>query len=607
MSERIILCGRKEISESIENQHSVHPRCESDLDSGEARHMRKLYQRLALVLGVSTILTVLIFTVSLYERSRTENSHYLSQLLDGVEENLLHASEDYRARLDLLEKDYLNRAWAVEYILSDDPRLVTEEELDILKDLMEVRGISVIGNSGEILIGTESGTGELYEGQEELEGLKESQDDYASRTVISLPEDSGEEAVFYVIVKARSEYFAAVRIDADTERMGLMDREELVSSILKQATTEYRTGILAVNKQSGKIAGFTQNNVQNFDLPEIDTGAELLDFLDSISDGETAVLRVNGIYQRVLIRETEGMYLIAFSALDTVFKNLTWSFWEGLIGIGTVSTATVLLVRYYLKKYLFGYFEIMKEDISKILAGAAGSAAADTGIPEVRAFVDAVSELERGYLDKAEGMHRMEDELSQARTEAERDKLTGLYNRRGMEARVETFLKQETPAGTFVLFDLDNFKRINDSEGHPEGDRTLEKFAACLRDCFRKDDSLGRLGGDEFAALIAGSVPDVRIEEIFCTVMAGVRKELEIYYKKYGVSVSIGAVPIDGKVRTYKGLYKCADTALYIAKYLGKDRYYINKEKIACMKKECIRCRENCPRSRLLDLKGREE
>ena len=106
--------------------------------------MRKLYQRLALVLGVSTILTVLIFTVSLYERSRTENSNYLSQLLDGVEENLLHASEDYRARLDLLEKDYLNRAWAVEYILSDDPWLVTEEELDILKDLMEVRGISVI-------------------------------------------------------------------------------------------------------------------------------------------------------------------------------------------------------------------------------------------------------------------------------------------------------------------------------------------------------------------------------------------------------------------------------------------------------------------------------
>ena len=70
---------------------------------------------------------------------------------------------------------------------------------------------------------------------------------------------------------------------------------------------------------------------------------------------------------------------------------------------------------------------------------------------------------------------------------------------------------------------------------------------------------------------------------------------------------SAGAVLADDTVREYEALYACADTALYIAKDLGKDRYYINKEKIACMKKECIRCRENCPRSRLLDLKGREE
>lgn len=540
--------------------------------------MRKLYQRLALVLGMSAVMTVLIFTVSLYGRSRAENIHYLRQLLDGVEENLSHNSEDYRERLELLEEDYLKRARAAEYILSSGPGLVSEEELQIIKELMEVRAVTVIGNSGEILMSTEDRTG-----------------------------DESEESVFHVTVKAQSDRFAAVRVDADPGRLGLMDREDLMRSTLRQATTEHRTGIMAVDPETGEIIGFTRNNAQDFELAGIDTASEFLGLLESMADRRAAVLRVNEVYQRVLVRETEGYYLVAFSALDTVFADMTWSFWEGLIGIGAVSTAAILLVRYYLKKYLFGYFEIMKEDISKILAGAAGSAAADTGIPEVRAFVDAVSELERGYLDKAEGMHRMEDELSQARTEAERDKLTGLYNRRGMEARVETFLKQETPAGTFVLFDLDNFKRINDSEGHPEGDRTLEKFAACLRDCFRKDDSLGRLGGDEFAALIAGSVPDVRIEEIFCTVMAGVRKELEIYYKKYGVSVSIGAVPIDGKVRTYKGLYKCADTALYIAKYLGKDRYYINKEKIACMKKECIRCRENCPRSRLLDLKSREE
>ena len=540
--------------------------------------MRKLYQRLALVLGMSAVMTVLIFTLSLYGRSRAENIHYLRQLLDGVEENLSHNSEDYRERLELLEEDYLKRARAAEYILSSGPGLVSEEELQIIKELMEVRAVTVIGNSGEILMSTEDRTG-----------------------------DESEESVFHVTVKAQSDRFAAVRVDADSGRLGLMDREDLMRSTLRQATTEHRTGILAVDPETGEIIGFTRNNAQDFELAGIDTASEFLGLLESMADRRAAVLRVNEVYQRVLVRETEGYYLVAFSALDTVFADMTWSFWEGLIGIGAVSTAAILLVRYYLKKYLFRHFETVKEDISRVLAGAAGSGAADAGIPEVQAFVAAISELEKGYLDQAEGMHRMEDELSRARTEAERDKLTGLYNRRGMEKRVEIFLKQETPAGTFVLFDLDNFKRVNDSEGHPEGDRVLERFAACLRECFRKGDSLGRLGGDEFAALISGPVPDERLEEIFCAVMSGVREGLETYYKKYGVSVSIGAVPIDGKVRTYKGLYKCADTALYIAKYLGKDRCYINKEKISCMKKECIRCREDCPRSRLLDLKSREE
>ena len=540
--------------------------------------MRKLYQRLALVLSMSAVLTMLIFTVSLYGRSRAENIHYLRQLLDGVEENLSHNSEDYRERLELLEEDYLKRARAAEYILSSGPGLVSEEELQIIKELMEVRAVTVIGNSGEILMSTEDETG-----------------------------DGSEESVFYVTVKAQSDRFAAVRVDADPGRLGLMDWEDLMRSTLRQATTEHRTGILAVDPETGEIIGFTRNNAQDFELAGIDTASEFLELLESMADRRAAVLRVNEVYQRVLVRETEGYYLVAFSALDTVFADMTWSFWEGLIGIGAVSTAAILLVRYYLKKYLFRHFETVKEDISRVLAGAAGSGAADAGIPEVQAFVAAISELEKGYLDQAEGMHRMEDELSRARTEAERDKLTGLYNRRGMEKRVEIFLKQETPAGTFVLFDLDNFKRVNDSEGHPEGDRVLERFAACLRECFRKGDSLGRLGGDEFAALISGPVPDERLEEIFCAVMSGVREKLRTYYKKYGVSVSIGAVPVDGTVRSYKGLYKCADTALYIAKYLGKDRCYINKEKISCMKKECIRCREDCPRSRLLDLKSREE
>lgn len=569
--------------------------------------MRKLYQRLALILGSASVLIVLIFTVSLYERSRAENGNYLNLLLDSVEMNIEHASADYEERLEFLKQDYLKRAWAVEYIISSDSAMISGEELSILKQLMEVRNISVIGRSGEILLSTDDRAGTEYEGREELEALRTSSVAYAHHVAVNVPDDEEGNPFFYVVEASDSEKIAAVRVDADASKLDLMNERTLIRSILRQATTEYSTGILAVEKESGEAVGITKNNAQQFHLPGIETGQELLVVLESLTDGKEAVLRVNGTYQRVIARDTGGIYLVAFSALDTVFQNMAWSFAEGLFGIGAVSVSAVLLVRYYLKKYLFQYFETVKEGIRKILDGASVSAAADTEIPEVRALIEAVLELEKGYLDKTEGIHQMEDALSQARTEAEYDKLTGLYNRRGMENQAELFLKKDDPAGVFVLFDLDNFKKINDFEGHPEGDRVLERFAECLGFCFRKGDSLGRLGGDEFAALLPGPVPQKRLEEIFCLVMSKVREELGIYYEKYGASVSIGAVPIDGRIRSYSRLYKCADTALYIAKYLGKDRYYINTEKISCMKRECVGCRADCPRSRLLDLKTGEK
>ena len=61
--------------------------------------------------------------------------------------------------------------------------------------------------------------------------------------------------------------------------------------------------------------------------------------------------------------------------------------------------------------------------------------------------------------------------MNKVRMEAEHDRLTGLYNRNGFERRAEEFLEKERPGGALLLLDLDNFKQINDREGHPEGDR----------------------------------------------------------------------------------------------------------------------------------------
>lgn len=568
--------------------------------------MKRLYRRLALTFTVSALLLVLVFTISMYERGRTESGHYLNQLLDSVEINLEKAQEDYEARLELLKEDYLNRAWAVEYVLSVNSQIASKEELSVLKELMEVQDITLIGNSGEILLSTNQDMGEIYKYTKEIDTLSETKGGEAYYIHIDSSGFAQRPESFYVTVGAKTEAFAAVRIDADISRVNLKSRKDLIESTLRQATTEYKTSIIAVGKESGRIVGITENNNQQFEILGIGTTEELLNLLQSAHSGGQRLLMINGEYRSTVVREREGMYLIAYSSLDSVLEHMFWSFVEGILGIGAVSVFTILLVRRHLKKYLFTYFEQVGQSISRILAGersiAGGPAVGDSEVPEIRPLIETILELEKKYIDKAEGMTRMEGELSLAQEEAKYDKLTGLYNRSGFEERVEELLKSGNPQGTFILFDLDNFKRINDMEGHPEGDRILERFASYLGSVFRKGDSIGRLGGDEFVALISNPMPQDILKQKFDEILCGMKEVFGVYYKKYDTSVSIGAVPIDGTVRTYKGLYKCADTALYIAKHLGKNRYYINEKKISCMKRECIRCRADCPRSRLLNL-----
>ncbi len=563
--------------------------------------MRRLYKRLAVTFLFSALLSVLILAVSLYERGKKENGIYLAQLLAGVENNLDQATDEYNEKLEHLREDYLSRARAVEYIATNDGQQIGMTGLEVLKGLMEVGEISMIDSSGEIFMSTDdaltgsredpSVTEELLDAPEgEKEVIRMDQADFRNR-----PD------YFYAVVGSESEQFAAVRVDADLSDEGLVSGKELVGAILRQATTEYETSIFAVGKARGSVFGITENNSQEIRIRDVEEGSEMLDYLSGLPKEEPVLLHVNGAWQSAVVRDMDGMYLVAFSGLNRVIGNVSLTFCLGLAVIGVISVLTVLMVHYHLKKYLFGHFEQVREGIYDVIRGKRDLREDDSEIPELKPLMEMILQLEKEYVEKSQGIHRMEDQLSEARTEAEYDRLTGLYNRNGFERRAEEFLGEEQAEGTLILLDLDNFKKVNDCEGHPEGDMVLRRFARCLSGVFRRGDVIGRIGGDEFAVLIRDPVPRRILEEKFAALLGEVRRGLEKWYEKYRVSVSIGAVPVGGAVRDYRKLYRCADTALYISKYQGKDGFYINDKMIDCMRRECIGCREDCPRSRILE------
>ena len=162
------------------------------------------------------------------------------------------------------------------------------------------------------------------------------------------------------------------------------------------------------------------------------------------------------------------------------------------------------------------------------------------------------------------------DQMNKVRMEAEHDRLTGLYNRNGFEQRAEEFLEKECPGGALLLLDLDNFKQINDREGHPEGDRVLRRVGEILNECFASKGISGRLGGDEFV-LVLREVPDeqslVDMGEEICRQAA--RAEGAVRF-----SVSVGAC---GQGSSYQELIEGADLALYRVKRSGKGSVFLER------------------------------
>ena len=152
--------------------------------------------------------------------------------------------------------------------------------------------------------------------------------------------------------------------------------------------------------------------------------------------------------------------------------------------------------------------------------------------------------------------------------QARRDPLTDLLNHQALTHDLEQELERARRYGhglALVYFDVDRFKQINDTLGHPEGDRVLRVVAALVSETVRRTDLAGRMGGDEFAVALVESDLEAggrfaarlmdRIDE---TVAAGTLPP--------GFSISPGLAHFPSEAATAQGLFKLADTRLYEAK-----------------------------------------
>ncbi len=172
-----------------------------------------------------------------------------------------------------------------------------------------------------------------------------------------------------------------------------------------------------------------------------------------------------------------------------------------------------------------------------------------------------------------------------------RDALTGLANRRQFELALAREIDRVARAGEpalVLMIDIDHFKKVNDTHGHPAGDEVLQSVARALHDCIRPMDTLARFGGEEFAMILPNCPPAfgqtvaervrLKVQSRSVAIAPGV---------DVGVTVSIGGAFAPQWVRSSAPLWiERADQQLYRAKAEGRNRACLEQPPVSLVSAE---------------------
>lgn len=173
-----------------------------------------------------------------------------------------------------------------------------------------------------------------------------------------------------------------------------------------------------------------------------------------------------------------------------------------------------------------------------------------------------------------EKIKELEQELEAARKESKEDFLTKLYNKRALDQFLEVKegeFKRYNRNFTVVMFDIDHFKRVNDTFGHEAGDAVLGAFAKILKHESRNVDVIGRFGGEEFMALLSDT--DAPGAVVFANKVREHVKRSKFMYKGERIAVTTSAGVGERKFHTsLQDTINAADNFLYLAKNNGRDR-----------------------------------
>lgn len=195
-------------------------------------------------------------------------------------------------------------------------------------------------------------------------------------------------------------------------------------------------------------------------------------------------------------------------------------------------------------------------------------------------YIALLTEIHQNELAKTEAKLEVQHNISEYERRANTDYLTGLYNRSYIETTVDDWLQKAAALHdnlVCIVFDIDDFKAINDKNGHLFGDEAIKIVSQACLDIFREKDLVGRFGGDEFVIIMKGASLEIGKKKAEQLTEALKDVQLQKGGQTISLTISIGISDNQaGAVKTFKELFHLADMQLYKAKQAGKNKIIIS-------------------------------
>lgn len=595
----------------------------------------------------------------------------LSQMISQVEDTYDQSEEKLKSNEEVFKSYYLNRVYAIDYILSNNPKEnLNIESLEKISQLMDIEAIYLIDNNGIIVLSDdESSIGlDLLNSKSAHKFWKLIKSNNSNDYVIDLDAISiiGNEEKIYIGIKSTLEDYSVIQIAVDREALKSVGEKDSIQYIIKSIPTIYERTIFIVNEETGSLEGITVNNEQDLVFDGIDNNKDFIKKLHDLTKASLA--KINGKYRYVKTRIVGDYIIGGYIDADFVYNGLALEIIYLTLGILIVFLVMILIFKFIMKKYILTDIFSIEKNIKSLITGNYNIEFDVMQETELKEVARMLNYLKDSYKYKSERMTRIMSTISshiaifeclylinrnffsdniqeilglddesweeiskepkkfqnyiesieksgsvvnvnnkflsivsfkkegefygmildktyeeEARNRIEKisetDGLTKLLNRRGLENRLKDIFKSNNSNGVLIIFDLDNFKSVNDILGHPIGDEVLKIFSRCLTNSFRENDIISRIGGDEFVVFINKNMELDTLSKKLDGLLNNIRSDLNYYYKNYGLSTSIGVAYRDNHINTYEELYEEADKGLYKAKNLGKDGFYINNKK----------------------------